>query len=337
MHEPSAGKEGPTEEWIDLLCLVWAEYRSPLLGALIRDDRLVARGNLRHRALSALKSQNPAILVQERETLLPFWLDACTDVDDQIAAYAKDLLRQERDPVYFFTFAQWSDFQSSPTCWQRLIAFYASQGKWRDQIRTVAENHHRLDWVSAMTDNLDPDTFSDLTQPELEAAFKILLQHRRWADCVQLVRRASESLSLAAWDRIIAHHRKTLPEALWHIAYVCPLVIAARCIKYIREDKWEPEDSQERDRLTWIPIPATSIEWSGRLPHTLTSSELKKMQKESANSSSVRDSLIFVLWAQRQQLWAVNPVAEESRESTGRFAIISDQEPSISTQQLAEC
>ena len=216
----------PAQEWIDGLCLSWDNERSALLGALIREDRLVANDSNKRRALSALKSKSEPILVNEREKLIDDWLRACRDSDSEIRQFAESVFKKHSDPVYFFLYEQWDCFQSTAKSWENILDFYRrTDTGWKELMRAVAVQNKRLDWVTAMTSELndgmipafDDDRLKLLNAAEAEAIVKVLLEHKRWRDSGHCLRTIDSVIGDDGWKRIIEHCKSLNEEAVWHL------------------------------------------------------------------------------------------------------------------------
>ena len=246
-----AFQEVDSQSSIDTVLRIWGKGRHKKLTALVAENRWVASGPLRLRALSALKHGAGDLLQQEPPEIIEYIAEACEDSDEEIAANAGQFLEQLQlsshkdalchaicehdfpsaldislrsghlpgDPAqraqYLFMTEQWDAYEALDFDYSLLrTAHRLASANLRRRIAEKLRTTGRTEFLTVMAGADYYSRAGEMSETEIDVMVHMLSEQEEWAK-------------------------------LWKVASELPFVWALRIVRRLKEADWQPENTDE--------------------------------------------------------------------------------------------
>jgi hypothetical protein len=242
----------------DYLCQQWAATRAPQLEEVMLRERFVAAEPPVARALSALKNQQPELLLESGAEIVEPLAQAIGDRDEMIAGQARLALRQLKNPeakdevcrlvverddpaaraaaleagyaprdehqraLFFFLTEQWERYEALDFDRRLLRAVYeAADAVQRQRVTEKLRAAGRADFLTVIAGGDYRSRAAVMSPGEADFLAQMLAAHKEWAK-------------------------------LWMLAFDLPFSSSARIVRLLNQAGWRPEQSDEQEALAQL-------------------------------------------------------------------------------------
>ena len=318
--------EDHLKEWANILAELWYDVRLDVFAHRLQAEQLVATCSPLLRTLTALLSDRRDVLDNEWRELLIYWIrNGCSDETELVRVRAHEWLCRgltqdaidavcqmawtlddtkactvamechylPSDPaeraLFLYHTEQWGVLAEHDPSGEQLTKGYHHKAPddVRLRLRKIAVRESRLDLVSAMTQKDDLEVVSKLTSDEFNVALSILVANSQW-DRIKMFGRVCPNRFTAENWRVVIDAGMSVPEVLWNLVLIAPIVAGLHCLEALRDSDWQPERSEPLDSRKGIlsMLPGNLPEYPGlyqireldRNPGMPTSCELVSTQ-----------------------------------------------------------
>jgi hypothetical protein len=240
------------------LCQQWAATRSPQLEEVMLRERFVAAEPPAARVLSALKTQQPELLLESGAEIVEPLAQAVGDHDEMIAGQAQLALRQLKNPeakdevcrlvverddpaaraaaleagyapsdehqraLFFFLTEQWERYEALDFDRRLLRAVYeAADAAQRQRVTEKLRAAGRADFLTVIAGGDYRSRAAVMSPGEADFLVQMLAAHKEWAK-------------------------------LWTLAFDLPFSSSARIVQLLTQAGWRPESSDGQEALAQL-------------------------------------------------------------------------------------
>jgi len=238
---------------IDTIWGVWARNRYQRLDDLLQEIGRLAASPEEVRVLSALRTGQLGEIEAGDEKIIAPLLAACEDQNPLIAENAHHVLGSLQNPRARDELCRWVIDRDHSTA--REVALKAGYTPLDPQRRALYylltdqwERYEALDFDASLL-----RAVYETGDDRLRSKIANLARQAGWSGFVQAVAgirtsRRLEDLTEVEWEVVLAIlGRRHRWDEIWQLAQTAPALWSARCLSYLREVGWRPQQAEEQD------------------------------------------------------------------------------------------